>query len=67
MGAEHSFIHSFIHIKSKLKEMVKNRGARHATVHGVTESDTTERLNSNNHKHITFIVNFISNLLLPLI
>ena len=26
---------------SKLREMVKGREARHATVHGVTESDTT--------------------------
>ena len=32
---------------SRLQEMVKYREAWRATVHGVTESDTTDRLNNN--------------------
>ena len=31
---------------SKLQEMVKDRGAWHAAVHGATESDTTQQLQS---------------------
>ena len=34
----------------KLREIVKNREAWHAAVHGITESDMTENLNNNNNQ-----------------
>ena len=38
----------------KLQEMVKNREAWRATVHGVTKADMTWRLNNNVHKSLFF-------------
>ena len=35
----------------KLQEMVKDRDTWRDAVHGVTESDMTERLNKNNFKY----------------
>ena len=36
---------------SRLQEMVKDRDTWRDAVHGVTESDMTERLNKNNFKY----------------
>ena len=34
----------------KLQEIVEERGAWHAAVHGAAESDTTQQLNNNSHQ-----------------
>ena len=49
---------------SKLWEIVKDREAWCAAVHGVTKSQTTEGLNSNNLEELTFEIDLLSHLLL---
>ena len=44
---------------SKLRGMVKDREAWSATVHGVTELDTTEGLKMNNNKRMSLLISRI--------
>jgi len=50
---EDSFTNSVDMNPSKPQQIVEDRGAWHASVHGIAEPDMTERLNNSNN--ITFI------------
>ena len=43
---------------SKLQEIVKDRKAWSAAIHGVTESDTTQQLNEQQHRYLFIKIEF---------